>query len=258
MKIKFYKYQAAGNDFVLIDNRDKKLTLTKEQIAQITNRRLGVGADGVILVDADAKANFNVTYINPDGTQSLCGNGCRTAVHLANKLGLANGKNTFNAFDGIHEAEILPDGQIKIKMNDVEAIEEVFDGYSLDTGSPHYVKFIQGLNDFPVFEEGRKMRYHKHFPKGTNANYLESQGENTFALRTYERGVEEETLACGTGATAAALAASIKGYTSPITLLTWGGTLKVDFKTRPSGGFYEIYLTGPAKMVFEGELTLED
>lgn len=257
MKIHFYKYQAAGNDFVLIDNRERKLTLTKEQIAHITDRRFGVGADGVILVDNDRQANYSVTYINPDGTQSLCGNGCRTAVHLANKLGLANGKNSFNAYDGIHEADILPDGQIKIKMNDVDAMEEVFDGYSLDTGSPHYVKFIQGLEDFPVFEEGRKMRYHKHFAKGTNANYLEQKSKNAFALRTYERGVEEETLACGTGATASALAASKLGATSPVTLFTRGGTLTVEFKTRPSGGFYDIYLTGPAKMVFEGELMLE-
>ena len=256
MKIKFYKYQAAGNDFVLIDNREKKLVLTNDQIAHITDRRFGVGADGVILVDNDAQANFNVTYINPDGSQSLCGNGCRTAVDLASRLGMTNSKITFNAYDGIHHAAILPDGQIKIKMNDVNDMEEVFDGYSLDTGSPHYVKFIKDLNAFPVFEEGRKMRYNKHFPKGTNANYLEAKGTNAFALRTYERGVEEETLACGTGATASALASSKLGATSPVTLFTRGGTLTVDFKTRPSGGFYDIYLTGPAKMVFEGELEL--
>lgn len=256
MKVHFYKYQAAGNDFVLIDNRDKKLVLTNQQVANITDRRFGVGADGVILVDNDSQANFNITYINPDGSQSLCGNGCRTAVDLASRLGMTNGKISFNAYDGIHRAEILPDGQIKIQMNDVEAMEEVFDGYSLDTGSPHFVKFIKDLDTFPVFEEGRKMRYDKHFPKGTNANYIEEKGNNSVALRTYERGVEEETLACGTGATAAALAASKKGYSSPVTLFTRGGTLKVDFKTRPSGGFSDIYLTGPAKMVFEGELEL--
>jgi diaminopimelate epimerase len=256
LRIKFYKYQAAGNDFVLIDNRNKKLSLTKEQVAHITDRRFGVGADGVILVDNDNQAQFNITYINPDGSQSLCGNGCRAAVDLASRLGMTNGKITFNAYDGIHHAEILPDGQITIKMNDVEHIEEVFDGYSLDTGSPHYVKFVSGLDQYPVFEEGRKMRYDKHFPKGTNANYLEPKSKNTFALRTYERGVEEETLACGTGATASALAASKLGATSPITLFTRGGTLTVSFKTRPSGGFSEIYLTGPAKMVFEGQLEL--
>jgi diaminopimelate epimerase len=210
----------------------------------------------VILVDNDTQANFNITYINPDGSQSLCGNGCRTAVDLASRLGMINSKISFNAYDGIHHAEILADGQIKIQMNDVDAIEEVFDGYSLDTGSPHYVKFVSKLDEYPVFEEGRKMRYDKHFPRGTNANYIEEKGNNSVVLRTYERGVEEETLACGTGATAAALAASRKGYTSPVTLFTRGGTLQVDFKTRPSGGFSDIYLTGPAKMVFEGELEL--
>lgn len=256
MKLHFYKYQAAGNDFVLIDNRDKKASLSHEQIAQICNRRFGVGADGVILIDNDSQANFNITYINPDGSQSLCGNGCRTAVDLATKLGMTNGKISFKAYDGVHKAEILADGQIKIQMNDVTRIEEVFDGYSLDTGSPHYVKFVSGLDNYPVFDEGRKMRYDKHFPRGTNANYIEEKGGNAIALRTYERGVEEETLACGTGATAAALAASKKGYSSPVTLFTKGGILTVDFKLRPSGGFYDIYLTGPAKLVFEGDLEL--
>jgi len=256
MKFHFYKYQAAGNDFVLIDNRSLKISLSKEQIAKVCDRKFGVGADGVILVDNDSQANFNITYINPDGSQSLCGNGCRTAVDLATRLGMTNGKISFNAYDGIHRAEILGDGQIKVLMNDVDDIEEVFDGYSLDTGSPHYVKFVSGLNDYPVFAEGRKMRYDAHFPKGTNANYIEDKGNNSIALRTYERGVEEETLACGTGATAAALAASKMGYNSPLTIFTKGGTLKVDFKIRPSGGFYDIYLTGPAKLVFEGDLEL--
>ncbi len=256
MTIHFYKYQAAGNDFVLIDNRNKDIDLSKEQIAKICHRRFGVGADGVILIANDSQTNFNITYINPDGSQSLCGNGSRTAVDLATRLGMTNGQISFNAYDGVHRAEILPDGQIKIQMNDVNAIEEVFEGYSLDTGSPHYVKFVSDLDNYPVFDEGRTMRYDKHFPKGTNANYIEDKGGNVIALRTYERGVEEETMACGTGATAAALAASKNGYSSPITIFTKGGTLTVEFKLRPSGGFYDIYLTGPAKLVFEGDLEL--
>ena len=164
------------------------------------------------------------------------------------------GKLSFNAYDGVHKAEILPDGQIKIQMNDVDKIEEVFDGYSLDTGSPHYVKFVSGLDQYPVHEEGRRYRYDAHFPKGTNANFIESRNGNAIALRTYERGVEEETLACGTGATAAALAAFKKGYKSPLTIYTRGGTLTVEFNASPSGAFSNIYLTGPAKMVFEGEV----
>lgn len=255
-QIHFYKYQAAGNDFVLIDNRNAKISLTKEQIGQICHRRFGVGADGVILVDNDPQADFNITYINPDGTQSLCGNGCRTAVDLATRLGMTKGSISFQAYDGLHRAEILSGGQIKIQMNDVDAIEEVFDGFSMDTGSPHYVKFVSGLDEFPVFDEGRKMRYDPHFAKGTNANYIEPKGPNAIALRTYERGVEEETLACGTGATASALAAAKKGYSSPVKIFTKGGILTVDFKVRSSGGFYDIYLTGPAQLVFEGELEL--
>ena len=256
MKVHFYKYQAAGNDFVLIDNRKSKIKLTNEQIAQICDRKFGVGANGVILVDDDLRANFNITYINPDGSQSLCGNGCRTAVHLASQLGMTNGHITFNAYDGIHKAEILSDGQIKIQMNDVEKIEEVYEGYSLDTGSPHYVKFVSGLDAYPVFEEGKKYRYDSFFPKGTNANFIEGRNGNAFALRTYERGVEEETLACGTGAVASALAAFNKGYKSPVTIFTKGGTLTVEFKVSPSGAFSDIYLTGPAKLVFEGNLEL--
>jgi diaminopimelate epimerase len=261
LKIHFYKYQAAGNDFILIDNRNQKINLTNKQIAGLCHRRFGIGADGVILVDNDPQTNFNITYINPDGSQSLCGNGCRTAVDLATKLGMINGQQasehgniSFNAYDGIHKAAILSDGQIKIQMNDVNDIEEIFDGYSMDTGSPHYVKFVSGLDTYPVFDEGRKMRYDKYFPKGTNANYIEVKGKNEIALRTYERGVEEETMACGTGATAAALAASKNGYASPVTIFTKGGTLTVDFKIRPGGGFYDIYLTGPAKLVYEGEV----
>jgi diaminopimelate epimerase len=256
VKIHFYKYQAAGNDFVLIDNRTSKITFTNEQIASICDRKFGVGANGVILVDDHAGASFNITYINPDGSQSLCGNGCRTAVHLAAQLGMTNGQITFHAYDGIHKAEILKDGQIKIQMNNVDKIEEVFEGYSLDTGSPHYVKFVTGLDQYPVFEEGKKYRYDAHFPNGTNANFIEGRNGSAIALRTYERGVEEETLACGTGATASALAAYKKGYKSPVTIYTKGGTLLVEFKVSPSGAFSDIYLTGPAKLVFEGDLEL--
>ena len=256
MKVHFYKYQAAGNDFILFDNRKTRLSFTQDQIARICHRKFGVGANGVILIEDDTQTNFSITYINPDGSQSLCGNGCRTAVDLASRLGMTNGRISFNAYDGVHKAEILEDGQIKIQMNDVKGIEEVFDGYSLDTGSPHYVKFVSRLDQYPVFEEGRKYRYDAYFPRGTNANFIEPRNGNGIALRTYERGVEEETLACGTGATASALAASKKGYSSPVTVYTKGGTLTVEFKVSPSGGFTDIYLTGPANLVFEGEIEI--
>ena len=256
MKINFFKYQAAGNDFVLIDNRQIKLTLTPDQCARICDRRFGVGADGIILVDNSDQADFHITYYNPDGTQSLCGNGCRTGVELAARLGLAKPKSTFSAFDGLHEAELLPDGLIKIRLNDLDHIEKVYDGYYLDTGSPHFVRFVENLDAYPVFEEGRKLRYDPVFPRGTNANFIELVEGQTFRLRTYERGVEEETLACGTGATASALAASLKGYESPVTLLARGGKLVVSFEKEKEGTFRKIYLTGPAGLVFEGQLEL--
>ncbi len=230
--------------------------LTPDQCAGICDRRFGVGADGIILVDNSDQADFHITYYNPDGTQSLCGNGCRTGVELAARLGLAKPTSTFSAFDGLHEAELLPDGLIKIRLNDLDHVEKVYDGYYLDTGSPHFVRFVENLDAYPVFEEGRKLRYDPVFPRGTNANFIELVEGQTFRLRTYERGVEEETLACGTGATASALAASLKGYESPVTLLARGGKLVVSFEKDKAGSFKKIYLTGPAGLVFEGQLEL--
>jgi diaminopimelate epimerase len=256
LKINFLKYQAAGNDFVLIDNRQLKLTLTPHQCQRICDRRFGVGADGIILVDNSSTADFHITYYNPDGTQSLCGNGCRTGVELAARLGLAKTCSTFSAFDGTHEAELLADGLIKIKMSDLNHIEVVYDGYYMDTGSPHFVRFVKNVDDYPVFDEGKKLRYDPVFPRGTNANFIEWVHDQTFRLRTYERGVEQETLACGTGATASALAAALRGYASPVTLIARGGELIVSFLREKDGTFRQIYLTGPARLVFEGQLEL--
>jgi len=256
MKLHFYKYQAAGNDFVLIDNRDGDQTLSAQQIAFLCDRRFGVGADGVIFVSRDQHADFNIRYFNPDGTQSLCGNGCRSAVDLASRLGLARQRSVFSAYDGDHDAELLPGGLIRIRMSDVTEIDRKLGGYYLDTGSPHFVKFVTGLSDYPVFEEGRRLRYDPVFPIGTNANFIERIDDSTLALRTYERGVEQETLACGTGATASAIAASFEGYRSPVTLKAAGGDLRVDFRKDPDGRFTEIFLTGPATLVFEGDIEL--
>jgi len=256
MKLHFYKYQAAGNDFVLIDDRQGDQQLSAEQIASLCDRRFGIGADGVIFVGRDGNADYSIRYFNPDGTQSLCGNGCRSAVNLAARLGLAGQHSVFSAYDGNHDAELMPDGRIRIRMSDVTAIDRLLGGYYMDTGSPHFVKFVSGLAGYPVFEEGRKLRYDPVFPIGTNANFIERVDDNTLALRTYERGVEQETLACGTGATASAIAASFEGYASPVTLIATGGVLRVDFRREPDGRFTDIYLTGPATLVFEGDIEL--
>lgn len=257
MKIHFYKYQATGNDFVVVDNRSGELSFTKDQVIKLCDRKFGIGADGLMLVEKHPNLNFSLEYFNSDGSQSLCGNGSRAAVHFASMLGMVNGKATFDAFDGEHSAVFLPSGNIKLKMNPVNEVKIIDDNYFIHTGSPHLIKFVKDIDHYPVFEDGRKLRYAESFkPGGTNVNFVALQEDNSIFVRTYERGVENETLSCGTGVTAAALAASFKGYSSPIKVKTLGGDLSVEFKSSQSGTFEEIFLIGPAKMVFEGDLEL--
>lgn len=264
VKIHFYKYQATGNDFVVIDNRDARISLSVDQISQICDRRFGVGADGLMLVEKDPVLNFNLKYYNSDGSQSLCGNGSRAAVSFASRLGMINGKATFNAYDGGHVAELFPEGIVKFKLNDVNVVTQHVDDLYINTGSPHYIRFVSDIKNYPVVEEGRKIRYSDAFkPGGTNVNFVSLDADNTIFVRTYERGVEDETLSCGTGVTAAALAASLRGYQSPVRIKTLGGDLSVDFERDPAShpgalpvGFKEIFLSGPAKLVFEGDLEL--
>jgi diaminopimelate epimerase len=253
----FTKYQATGNDFVIIDNRDGRISLPKEKVIQLCDRKFGVGADGLMLIEKDPLVDFNLIYYNADGSPSLCGNGSRAAVKMASSLGMINGKTKFNAYDGLHEAELLSNGNVRLKMNNVSATKRIGENYFINTGSPHFIQFVKEVKDFPVFEEGRKIRYSEPFkPGGTNANFVELLDNNTIFVRTYERGVEDETLSCGTGVTAAALASSYFDYTSPITIKTLGGDLQVEFKSSQPGSFTEIYLIGPAKMVFQGSLEL--
>ncbi len=261
MRVHFYKYQATGNDFILIDNRSGSLQLSVVQIQKLCNRKFGIGADGLMLLEKHPTQNFNLVYYNSDGSQSLCGNGSRAAVQMAAALGMVNGKATFTAYDGPHQAELLPEGIVKLKMNDVADTKPMGEDLFLNTGSPHLVRFVTHINNYAVVEEGRKIRYSEPFqPGGTNVNFVELLGDNTLYVRTYERGVEDETLSCGTGVTAAALAASQRGYQSPIKIKTKGGDLLVAFQTGHSGSpgpaFSNIYLIGPAKMVFEGSLEL--
>jgi diaminopimelate epimerase len=277
VRIHFYKYEATGNDFILIDNRSGNYSFTTGQIQKLCDRKLGIGADGLMLIEKDPSLDFSLVYYNRDGSQSLCGNGCRAAVQMAARLGLVNGKTTFNAYDGPHNAELLPDGIVKLKMRDVNGVKPLGDDMFIHTGSPHYIRFISEIDEYPVYEEGRKMRYHQDFqPGGTNVNFVEERAGNSIFVRTYERGVENETLSCGTGVTAAAIAASFKGYKSPVQISTPGGKLTVQFKNgdissnaalkataagpSPSTGqadtFTEVFLIGPAKLVFEGYLEL--
>ncbi len=258
--IHFHKYQATGNDFVLIDNRAGTHSFSKDQIEKICDRRFGVGADGLLLIEKHLTLDFNLIYYNSDGSESLCGNGSRAAVKMASSLGMVNGKTLFNAYDGLHEAELLQNDIVRLKMNDVKEVRVLEGDFFLNTGSPHFIRFVKELKDYKVVEEGRKIRYSDDYkPNGTNANFVELQKGNSISVRTYERGVENETLSCGTGVTAAALAASFKGYVSPVQIKVPGGELSVEFKSQSTGQtvlFRDIFLIGPAKMVFEGDLEL--
>ncbi len=259
MTLRFSKYQATGNDFILIDNRSGEISLTIDQVKKLCDRRFGIGADGLMLLENHPTLAFNLVYFNSDGTQSLCGNGSRAAVQFADALGLLNGNASFQAYDGAHDAELLPSGIVRLKMKDVSRIREYGNDFYIHTGSPHYIRLVERVKDFPVVEEGRKIRYSESFAAqgGTNVNFVEPLADNTLFVRTYERGVENETLSCGTGVTAAALAATNKGFTSPVSISTLGGDLTVEFKKSLSGGaFTDIYLVGPAKLVFEGQLEL--
>jgi diaminopimelate epimerase len=256
-KIRFHKYQATGNDFVLIDNLSGAYSFTKEQIEKICDRRFGVGADGLILIEKHPDLDFNLVYYNSDGSQSLCGNGSRAAVIMAASLGLLNDNTEFNAYDGTHQAELMKNGIVRLRMNKVTATNKIGDDYFINTGSPHYLKLVTDIKNYPVVDEGRKIRYRQNYaPNGTNVNFIELLENNTIFVRTYERGVEDETFSCGTGVTAAALAASFHGYSSPVKIIVRGGELSVEFKSGQAGTFQDIYLIGPAKMVFEGTLEL--
>ncbi len=232
MTIPFTKYQATGNDFILIDNRSGKIKLSKEQIVKACDRKFGIGADGLILIEPSPTSDFKVNYYNSDGSQSLCGNGSRAAVHFAAHLALLKNTTVFDAYDGKHEAALINPETIRLRMSDVSTVQSLGEDLFLNTGSPHVIRFVKEIRNYPVYEEGKSIRYSEAFkPGGTNVNFVELLPNHTIYVRTYERGVENETLSCGTGVTAAALAASRKGYTSPISIKTLGGDLSVEFKT---------------------------
>ncbi len=261
MKIHFYKYQATGNDFVMIDNRSGQFSFSSDQIKKICDRRFGIGADGIMLIEKHPTLDFNLIYYNSDGSSSLCGNGSRAAMHFASFLEMVNGRAEFNAYDGNHHAELLATGIVRLKMNDTKDLSALGNDFQINTGSPHLIRFVEEVENFPVLEEGKKIRYSDTYKeKGINVNFVELLPNNTIFVRTYERGVENETLSCGTGVTAAALAASLSGYKSPVSVKTLGGELSVEFKSGQSaaqtGTFQDIFLVGPAKMVFQGELEL--
>jgi diaminopimelate epimerase len=259
MNLHFYKYQGAGNDFIIIDNREKLFDAKNENLIEsLCHRRFGVGADGLILLENAEGFHFRMIYFNLDGREaSMCGNGGRCIVAFARKLGLINDSARFIASDGPHEANIDAEGLVDLHMIDVNSIEKLTDGYFLNTGVPHLVHFVDDLNVIDVNIEGRQLRYDARFqPDGANVNFVKADGDY-LTVYTYERGVEAETLACGTGITAAALSAAVKMNKEEgvFNISAKGGDLSVRFK-KENNHFSNIWLKGPAKLVYEGEVEI--
>jgi len=255
MNFPFYKYQGTGNDFVIIDNRTLFFPKNNTRlIAQLCDRRFGVGADGLILLEQHEKADFKMVYFNADGNEStMCGNGGRCLVHFAHQLQLFKNETSFEAIDGMHEASISG-SIVSLKMMDVTEIREEETHSFLDTGSPHHVELVENVDDWNVFAQGRHIRNKVYGKEGANVNFVTPKGGDIFKVRTYERGVEDETLSCGTGVTAVALAMHKSKRTNATTvgINTPGGDLKVSFESTENG-YKNIYLTGPAALVFKGE-----
>lgn len=255
MTLTFYKYQGTGNDFVIVDNRT--LFFPKHNIKLVSflcDRRFGIGADGLILLENDPELDFKMVYYNSDGNPStMCGNGGRCLVSFASHLGIIDKKAAFNAVDGFHSAT-FEDGIVSLQMTNVSEIKTKPNSLFLDTGSPHHVQLIENLENFNVNKEGAKLRYGVYGESGSNINFVEQQTKSIFAVRTYERGVENETLSCGTGVTAVAIAMHNSGKTdkNEIEVQTKGGKLSVRFEF--GEGYKNVQLIGPAELVFKGEI----
>lgn len=261
MNIEFYKYQGTGNDFVIMDNRDGRYNdLTTAQVNFLCDRRFGIGADGLMLLNQQDGYDFAMKYYNADGRESsMCGNGGRCLVKFAWDLGLKRSTYHFIAVDGPHDATVTDKGWVNLKMVDVKDITEYDGDVILQTGSPHYVKIVADTEMIEVVEEGRAIRYDKDFAeKGINVNFMEITGDDSIRVRTYERGVEDETFSCGTGVTACAIVAAHNdnGF-NRVEVTTKGGHLCVEFDKTDDTHFSNIWLCGPAEKVFNGNLILE-
>ncbi len=260
MKLHFYKYQGTGNDFVIIDNRKGDMKpLHHEQVKKICNRKFGIGADGLMIMNHLEGYDFEMLYFNADGFPgSMCGNGGRCMVKFAGDMGINAYTYRFMAVDGEHLAEIDEQGWIKLKMKEVNTVIYENGHAVLDTGSPHLVKRVHDIENVDVVETGRHIRNSKEFvEKGINVNFVEALDDDTIFVRTYERGVEDETLSCGTGVTAASLISAHheRGF-NRIEVKTPGGRLSVEFEKMSDHQFQNIWLCGPATRAFNGEIDI--
>ncbi|MFT6984190.1 MAG: diaminopimelate epimerase [Crocinitomicaceae bacterium] len=258
MKLNFSKYQGTGNDFIMIDNiNGDSDALTISQIQFLCDRKIGIGADGLIKISSHSDFDFEVEYYNADGTQSFCGNGARCSVSFAKSLGLLDDKTSFMAIDGPHVASINNEGIVRLEMLSVDGITSDRNDYIVDTGSPHFVRIVANSDETEIVEFGKSIRYSERFrEEGINVNLVRYAGKNEINVETYERGVEDETLSCGTGVTAAALVYMVFDTDSKfVDVSTKGGVLKVE-ATQTKNGFENIWLSGPALKVYDGSIII--
>jgi diaminopimelate epimerase len=259
MLLKFSKYQGTGNDFILLDNLSANFNdLTITQIKDLCDRKLGIGADGIIKINFSKNHAFQMDYYNSDGSKSFCGNGARCAVAFAETLGIEVSELTFDAIDGSHWASKTAN-DIKIQMGNVKNIQSYENEFELYTGSPHYVKISDDISSETILNFGKSIRFSpKYNSEGINVNLLKGMSPTKIEIASYERGVEEETLSCGTGATACALVWDKihNSGTNFIEVKAKGGNLKIEFKRDASNGYYDIFLVGPADFVYSGEINL--
>jgi diaminopimelate epimerase len=256
VQISFFKYQGTGNDFIMIDNRNGAVQLSVEQIIHVCDRKFGIGSDGVVLIEPHVAEDFYMNFYNPDGSQSFCGNGSRCAVAFARQLGMVGNHGVFGAIDKSH-AFLVNDGEIAIQMKDVEGVAWADGQCIIHTGSPHLIRISENLEKLDVFKEGAAVRYSERFAQeGININFVR-MGTGELWMRTYERGVEAETLSCGTGVTAAALSlAAVQPAVNEVLVHTRGGDLRVKLERTPRNGFQDVWLCGPAQAVFQGTIEL--
>lgn len=261
MLLQFYKYHGTGNDFVMVDNRLNNFPKNDTKlIEQLCHRRFGIGADGLLLLENDNLTDFRMVYYNSDGKESsMCGNGGRCLVAFTKQMGVIENKAEFEAVDGYHYATIDTKGIVALQMKDVDTVNQQENYTFLNTGSPHHVQMVDNIKSLDVKQEGAKIRYSDLYGNaGSNVNFVHQIENDIFAVRTYERGVEDETLSCGTGVTAVAIAMHQTGKTNNnvIDLNVEGGKLKVQFDV-DNGKYTNVFLIGPATFVFEGKIDLD-
>jgi diaminopimelate epimerase len=256
MEIEFYKYQGTGNDFIMINGLNQTVNFSLKKILKICQRRFGVGADGLIILKSHPDLDFEMDYYNADGSQSFCGNGSRCAQAFAEQIGLIKDQSKFLAIDGVHQGKKMEDW-FGTLMNEVSEVQRKGADFFVHTGSPHYIKYVEDVDEVDVFTEGRKIRNQAEYKaEGTNVNFVSIE-KDRLKVRTYERGVEDETFSCGTGVTAAAISYLVKEdlFTKSVKIETKGGELRIDLERTDEHTFKNIWLVGPATFVFKGEFS---